>query len=283
MEGGNTMRHRRCLTALLVLALAWAAPAAAQSKPVWTPERDEEIERFLLEADIIEVVPIGTGVTNPLRLTMRLRDREMTAAFKDVNDEIQGRTTFDSGVPEYNFTDKYIYERAAYLLDRELGINMVPVTVIREVEGKMGAITEWVPGTIDEGERQERQLDSDPRSIRMRQTDVKRMFDALIQNTDRNLGNTLYDLDDWSMYLIDHSRAFRLGKKLEKGFATQMLTLDRDVYGNLQTLEEARLMEVLSDLLSKAQIKSIVKRRDKIVEKVEADRVEYGDPIILHD
>jgi hypothetical protein len=241
------------------------------------------MEHFLLEADIVEVVPIGTGVTNPRRLTMRLDGREMNASFKDVNDEIQGRTTFDSGVPEYNFTDKYIYERAAYLLDRELAMNMVPVTVIREVEGKMGAITEWVPGVIDEGERQERKLDSDPRSIRMRQTDVRRMFDALIQNTDRNLGNTLYDLDNWSVYLIDHSRAFRMGKKLEKSFTSQMLTLPKELYENLQALEEARLMEVLSSELSKAQIKSIVRRRDKIVEKVEADRVEYGDPIILYE
>jgi len=281
-------RHRLSLLTMLILfggtlsGLPYAADdGAATPTPEWTAERDQEVERFLLEAKVIESVPIGTGVTNPKRLTLEMDGRQMTAAYKDINEELMGRTAFDQGIPEYNFTDKFVYDRAAYLLDRELGIYMVPVTVIREVEGKAGAVTEWIANAIQEGERQEKGLDSDPRSIRMKQADVKRIFDTLTMNTDPNLGNTLYTLDDWRMYLIDFSRAFRLGKKLNKTFEVNMITLPLSLYDKLQALEEARLMEVMEGLLSKAQVKALIKRRDKMILKIDADREKYGDPIIL--
>ena len=37
-----------------------------------------------------------------------------------------------------------------------------------------------------------------------------RIFDELIQNRDRNTGNLLWTTD-WKMWMIDHTRAFRLG------------------------------------------------------------------------
>ena len=36
-----------------------------------------------------------------------------------------------------------------------------------------------------------------------------RMFDQLIYNVDRNLGNLVID-KNWTIWMIDHSRAFRL-------------------------------------------------------------------------
>ena len=43
---------------------------------------------------------------------------------------------------------------------------------------------------------------------------VVRVFDELIQNVDRNMGNLLIDTG-WRAWMIDHSRAFRLHKKLK--------------------------------------------------------------------
>ena len=40
-----------------------------------------------------------------------------------------------------------------------------------------------------------------------------KIWDELIQNKDRNRGNLLWT-SDWSMWLIDRTRAFRLGKEL---------------------------------------------------------------------
>ena len=41
----------------------------------------------------------------------------------------------------------------------------------------------------------------------------QRLFDELIQNRDRNLGNTIYTAD-WTTWMVDHTRAFRLNKDL---------------------------------------------------------------------
>ena len=48
-----------------------------------------------------------------------------------------------------------------------------------------------------------------------KQIQIMRVFDELIQNRDRNQGNILWT-NDWTMWLIDHTRAFRLGKELLK-------------------------------------------------------------------
>jgi len=38
---------------------------------------------------------------------------------------------------------------------------------------------------------------------------VVRLFDQLIYNTDRNLGNLLID-KSWRLWMIDHTRAFKV-------------------------------------------------------------------------
>ena len=73
----------------------------------------------------------------------------MTAAFKYVDEFKPGLTRFSSGA-EMNFSDSYKYDRAAYLLDRQLGLGMVPVAVLREYDRKQGAVIQWVANTIDE-------------------------------------------------------------------------------------------------------------------------------------
>ena len=52
-----------------------------------------------------------------------------------------------------------------------------------------------------------------------------RVFDELIQNRDPNAGNLLWT-SDWKMWLIDHTRAFRLAKELLKPEALERVEFD---------------------------------------------------------
>ena len=45
----------------------------------------------------------------------------------------------------------------------------------------------------------------------------------------------------------------------------------------LRALDESRLTELLDNLLSKAQIRTLLARRDRIVEKVDSDCLTNGD------
>ena len=55
-----------------------------------------------------------------------------------------------------------------------------------------------------------------PNTERTSKQNYRRLvFDELIRNKDRNQGNLLWTRN-WTLWLIDHTRAFRLGKDLMK-------------------------------------------------------------------
>lgn len=260
---------RRLGPATLLGTLLFAAAAGPSAVRAAPPLSDAEMERVLREGRVIEVVAIGTGVTEPRRLLLEFEGRTWRAAFKDVEMEPKGITHFGSGLRELNFTDSFRYERAAYLLDRELGMNMVPVTVLRQVRGREGAAIAWIEDAVDE-----RTLDRQALSVAevvayARQRKIAALFDALIFNTDRNLGNLIITPADGRMHLIDHSRAFRMSARLPESFEELQIRLPRALYERLAALEEDRLKELLGKHLSLPRIRALLSRRDHIVQRIE--------------
>lgn len=266
---------------------AWRAVAALAAVLACVPcvragGDDAAVEAFLLSARVISVEEIGSGVTRPLKVLLELDGERRQAAFKSVELHYTRRTRFSEEGFKLNFTDDYRYERAAYLLDRYLGLDMVPVVVLREVEGKRGALIDWVTGAVNEMQRRERGLaPPDPLTL-VRQRDVMKVFDALILNEDRNLSNELITLEDWKLHMIDHSRSFRLRKNLLEGMEEEPMALPRRLHERLQSLDRDGMEELLGGLLSKAQIKALLARRDRILEKLERDRKRYGDALVFH-
>jgi len=181
------------------------------------------------------------------------------------------------GTTELNFTDRHIYDQAAYRLDRELGLNMVPVAVSRKVRGLDGTLVQWLDDVADETQRLEQSLPP-PVLARIHRSKLTMIvFDALIDNVDRNAGNLLYARDGWDLYLIDHTRAFRTQTRLRKSFLKRPVKLPRPFYDSLQELNEPRLRQLLKGILSKVQIKALLSRRDLIVDRIEAERRLQGD------
>jgi hypothetical protein len=68
-----------------------------------------------------------------------------------------------------------------------------------------------------------------------KQIHLMRVFDELIFNTDRNLGNILIKTG-WSMRLIDHTRAFRAYKSLKN--PKSLSRCDRKLAGNGRVSEQ---------------------------------------------
>ena len=115
---------------------------------------------------------------------------------------------------ELNFKDSWRYNVAAYRLNKVLQLGRIPVSVERVHRGKPGSFTWWVEDVLmDEAERLKTKASSpDPLAWNEQMWHV-RLFDQLIQNVDRNLGNLLID-KSWTVWMIDHSRAFRLSNKV---------------------------------------------------------------------
>ncbi len=244
---------------------------------------DEEVERFLREGTVVSSTEIGAGITRPKRVLLDLGGRTLSAAFKTVDVHETRPIRMERSGMTFEFTDRYANERAAYLLDRTLGIGMVAPAVIRTLDGVEGALVAWVSDAICERDRATPGLSPGEILSRSRQRDVMAVFDALIANVDRNLGNRLTSPLDGKLHLIDHSRSFRLDRKPSKEFLDSPSSLPRALHDRLATLDRKALSERFGGLVTKQQVKALLARRDAIVAKVEKDRRLLGDAMVFHE
>jgi hypothetical protein len=223
------------------------------------------MERFLKQAKITKTKGTGKGVTDSTRATMS--DGTITHdAHIQIIDEYKREFRSTLGV-ELDFRDSWTYNVAGYKLDRMIGLNMVPVSVQGHYRSNRAAITWWVDDVmIDEGDRLKKKTEPPNKAEWARQTQMMRLFDELIANTDRNLGNMIYT-SDWRLWLIDHTRAFRKNTTLKN--PGRVSRCERTVFEKLKALDRATLKRELGDYLDDGHIKGILARRDLIVKKLE--------------
>ncbi len=264
-------------TLLLVSFLAASYVAYCQEQS--TSHSHAEMEEFLRNANIGQRKTLGTGVTNSERAKLTDGHLEHDAHVQSVNIEKPTFTT-NRGT-ELNFKDSYKFNIAAYRLDQILGLNMTPVSVERKVGGKTSAVTWWVDDRLmDELERHNKNINPPDLDNWAKQMHILRVFDQLIYNTDRNLGNMLID-KKWQIWMIDHTRAFRSQKTLlnEKNLEK----IDRTLLANLRKLDEESLTTELKSYLTKTEIKALLARRDLIVKFFEEAVASKGEGAVLYD
>lgn len=264
-------------TSLLVMALAaaLAAPLRGQAPVAVAPPAapaaapnlsDAQIETFLSEARIIRTRNAGKGVTGSRRATLSDGTLTHDAQIQDVNEK---RAQFTAGrQSEFNFEDKWEFNIAAYRLDRLLGLYLVPPSVERRHDGRNAAFTWWVDDVMmDEGGRLKDKLTSPRPAEWNEEMQLVRVFDQLIYNMDRNLGNLLID-KTWGVWAIDHTRSFRLHKELRS--PDNITRCDRQVFARLKQLDRDTLEKTLGRYLSSFQIRALLERRDAIVALIES-------------
>ncbi len=271
----GTSEVRWVATSIVLAVLALSAPLlVAQQAPEVTPASAagsstllsiEQQEEFLKKAKIIRTRGAGKGVTNTIRAT--LSDGAIThdASIQTI-DEYMPEFKSKRGV-ELNFRDTWRYNVAAYRLDRLLEIGMTPPSIERSYRNKPGSFTWWVDDVLmDEGERIKTKASAPDSTLWNHQMWVVRVFDQLIANVDRNLGNLLVD-KTWTVWMIDHSRAFRLYDKIKS--PENVTKCDRLLFDKIKTLDEKTLKQVMGEYLTGPEIKGVLKRRDELVALVE--------------
>jgi len=272
---------RRSFAFALVLTVAGLRPCLAQdtAAPAAPPQlAAEEMQSFLQHANITATKSTKKGVTSAKRVT--LSDGRVThdAQLQDVDIALP---IFDVGPKnsEVDFKDTYRYNIAGYRLSRLLGLDNVPMSVERKVNGKPVAMTWWIDNVIlDEGARQKEQTVGPNPSRTASQIHILRVFDELIQNRDRNSGNLLWTAD-WKMWMIDHTRAFRTGKDLLK--PQQLERVDRSLFEKMRDLTASTLTETMDKSLTKGEIDALLVRRDAIVKLFEAKIAQRGEAAVL--
>ncbi len=187
-----TVRVLPIFAALGVLA---TTTGARGQEPVFPPQWPDaaELEHFLKKAEMVERVKLGKGITNPEKVTLGLDGVVRYALLKKVDKK----------------HDNWRAEVAAYEMDKLLGINMVPPTVMRKHRGRKASLQLWVDGVTMKDYEEEM---PDVESWR-KQVSVMWLFDDLIANIDRHLNNGMVS-PDHRLMLIDNSKTFRNYRKL---------------------------------------------------------------------
>jgi hypothetical protein len=269
---------------LWVLAAALAAPASSADAKARTVKADDlsdgQMEAFLSGGEVVRTRSVGSGVTGSVRATLRDDGAEHDAHIQSI--DLTKPLGAMSGGDEIDFRDSYRNNVAAYRLDRLLGLGMVPVTVVRTFERKTSAFTWWVDDVaMTELQRLDKKVPAPDVQAWNRQMYAVRIFDQLIYNFDRNLGNLLID-KSWRLWMIDHTRAFKIFKELKKpeNLGTHC---PRGLLERLRGLDRAALDRAMKGLLTGGQSAGVLARRDLIVRHFDARIAEIGEAEVLYD
>jgi hypothetical protein len=133
---------------------------------------------------------------------------------------------------------------------------------------------------MDEKARYLQKIDPPDRSRWNRQMHCVRVFDELIQNLDRNLGNLLISRD-WRVHTIDHTRAFRAQHRLRR--PDNLVQCDRRLLQQLRALDQVKLHRELWPFLAEREIEALLARRDEIVRHYERLIAGQGERQVLFD
>ena len=129
-----------------------------------------------------------------------------------------------------------------------------------------------------ETERREEKIDPPDRLRFRRQFYDMRVFDNLVNNTDRNSGNILFDAD-WKLWMIDHTRSFARGKELPA--PQELIGCSRPLFAAIKALDEDVVTERLRPYLPVAEVKALLERRRRLIAALDQRIARLGEELVL--
>jgi hypothetical protein len=220
---------------------------------------DAYIEKFLRTARVVADDEIGVGSTRPRQLTLARDEERRHAVFKTHSGPAPTR-----GRPP---ADRYQNEVAAYWLDRELGLGLVPPTILRIVDGERGSLQLWIEGAIsDRHRRDEGVAPRDPQQFAEQQA-LLWLLDQLIDNRARGPSNVLVTVADDELHAIDNARSFGLDTCPEC-IGPPETPLPDEVLDRLAALERGPLLQRMHGVLDERQVDALLARRDALLARL---------------
>jgi hypothetical protein len=250
-------RLARCLvSAVLAVLVPLAVEARQAASPAATCSRqwvgqEAAIEAFLTSGKVTRMEAVPVGVTKPQRGYFE-PGPVARFAWKALPPQRKA-----------GYRESYKAEIAAYQLDLLLDMHMVPPTVERTIDGKIGAAVLWIEDI--KGWDMKNPVKG-PEPAWTREISRMKLFDLLIGNIDRNQGNLIYDAD-WHLFLIDHSRAFTTRNSLD-GIAPLGI-VDKGLWTRIEALTPEQLQTALGAWLSADEQKAILTRRDRMRQAID--------------
>jgi len=206
---------------------------------------------------------------SPEQLQRLLEEGELVSKQQDASDRTivkvsDGRHTVSAIFKKRRARDFYP-DVAAYRLDRLLELDMVPVTVVREVNGVDGSLQFLAEKVSDEMQRVASGRGGGASCSLPDQWGAMYVFDVLIYNEGRSQQRMLYDPADWSLMLSEHDRAFANKNGRPKHLKGVSLEVSDGWKRALTGLTDESLAENISDVLDSRRLKALGARRDQLL------------------
>jgi hypothetical protein len=204
------------------------------------------------------------------QLETLLRNGEVTArredaAGRDVVTVTDGTSTIEAVFQERKGKGNYP-EVAAYRLDKLINLEMVPVAVVRTVDGDEGSLQFLPKNWIDEVKRQEDGRGGSAWCAVQEQWNAMFVWDVLTYNEGRTGQNLLYSLDWWQVMLVGHDDAF----STKRGVPARLKQVPYEVGQAWKEaaagLTEEKLTEALGDVLDSKRIRALAARAEALSE-----------------
>ncbi len=163
--------------------------------------------------------------------------------------------------PLWDFPDGSLADRefAAFLVSNYLGLNIVPLTILREGPYGLGMVQEWIE--IDESIDLAGYFSQDLPELRK-----MALFDAIINNTDRKIGHLL-PTSEGSLFGCDHGVTFHHEDKLRTvlwQWAGDKLTINE--IASLKKLVSGIKTDLdLSPFLTEQEIQALLNRVHNLI------------------
>jgi hypothetical protein len=275
------MKKRQVFFSLFVILLGFGLQSLAQFTPEELQER-AKWEEFLRTSEIVgqEQMKGRQAVTEPWKLTLKKDNITRFALWKSPEGRQKG------------FVEGWKYEIAAYLLDKYLGLNMVPPTVEKSFQGSQGSCQLWVEYEMNLRDKVRKGIETPSSKLLSwsRAGYLQQAFDNLIGNEDRHQGNVLIT-KDWRTILIDHSRSFRTSGKFVKRLIYSekniedpviMRELPRAFVDKIRALNFELIKNIVGEYLTDKEIEAVLARKDLILEEIGRRVKKFGESTVLY-
>lgn len=268
--------HRLALVVSFVM-LVLSAPAHGGEQPTRSSlETRDEREAFLSKASVVTDAPADGRRSWRAGLDDGTRRHDASVVTED-----------GSGPTRRN----YRFNVAAYELDKLLGLNLVPPSVERLVNGRPASVIWWVDNlAMNELDRRRKGIDPPDPDRWARQVHAVRVFDELISNTYRDTApplylNSVWDnlliTTDWTIWIVDHTGAFRTRRELQD--PDTLVRCPRTVLDRLRALNKEMLQQALKNYLSSQQLDALDVRRALLVTYFDQRIESRGEADVLYD
>lgn len=240
---------------------------------------------LILDGDSVMVVTEGGAEPRPIDQHPRRvgrRDLSLTAediaailakgdVQRDADDKVVAVTLNERSIPAVFIGHPgragFVPDLAAYQLDRFLGLDMVPVTVLREVDGDDGVLQFRPQQIVNEAERRASGRGSSAWCPLPDQWGAMYVFDSLIHNPARVQDRMVYSPDNWQLLLVGHDASFGTARSRPNYLRELELPIGGAWRARLQALSDDVIEERFANSLDRRRRRALAARRDRLLEE----------------